>query len=88
MCAICDRLKETKIGYKTAVRIAENTEFILDRYKEGDKVFIHTSAYQKIDDEPWWWNTAYDVMYCPFCGSKMSENQHIDSNFSMSYLNV
>lgn len=69
MCDKCERLKVTKVGYKTKVKLSDNTKMILDIYKDHDEVFIHTSFVGDIDGR--WYNDAYDIEYCPFCGERI-----------------
>lgn len=69
MCGKCMKLMGTKIGYKTKVKITENTEMILDRYKDHFEVFIHSSDVDRHDGS--WLNYPFDIKHCPFCGCEI-----------------
>lgn len=69
MCDKCEPLRHTKVGFKTKVAITENTEMILDRYKDHFEVFIHSHDVDVHDGS--FLNYPFDITHCPYCGREI-----------------
>lgn len=73
-CEYCAPLLACPVGEKRRVHICGDrtfdlTEMVLDRYEDHTDVFIHTEH----GNDSYYRNTAYDIVYCPFCGRKLKE---------------
>lgn len=76
-CEYCTPLLTCPVGEKRKVHICGDrtfdlTEIVLDRYEDRTDVFIHT----EYSNDGYYRNTAYDIVYCPFCGKKLKEDSH------------
>ena len=75
MCEKCEKLRRTKVGFKTKVRITDETEMILDRYKDHYEVFIHSHDVDPHDGS--FLNYPFDITHCPFCGEKIEPFEEV-----------
>lgn len=87
MCNYCEELLKCPVGEKRKSVIEEyhehyvggecsgKTEMVIDRYPTHNHIFVHS---EYTDEDGFWHNMAYDIAYCPMCGTALDGKEQGD----------